>query len=64
MVEINKEQKKLYAEKILDLANIAVGALVFGQFVSDKPFSLLKAIIGIIALFLLYMISFALTERK
>jgi hypothetical protein len=29
-------QRKSLAEKLMDLANIAVAAMVFGQFISDK----------------------------
>jgi len=40
---MSNEQRKLFAEKLLDLANIVAGALVFGQFVSGQVFSILPS---------------------
>ncbi len=62
MVKINKKQKELYADKILDLTNIAVGALVFGQLIADRPFSWPSAIFGGIVLFMLYFMCFIITQ--
>lgn len=36
----------MVAEKLLDAANIAIGGLVFGQFVSGQPFSIGLAGVG------------------
>ena len=38
----------MVAEKLLDVANIAAGALIFGQFVTDRPFSVSAAAIGVV----------------
>jgi len=40
-------RRELLAEKLLDVANIAVAATIFGQFVSDQPFRVGTGIIGI-----------------
>lgn len=34
-------------EKLPDAANVAVGALFFGQFLGGQPFSLANAVLGI-----------------
>lgn len=34
-------------EKLPDAANLALGALVFGQFLSERPYSVGLALIGI-----------------
>ena len=39
MLELNREQRRLIAEKLLDVANIAAGAMIFGQFLSGQSFS-------------------------
>ncbi len=39
MVELTSQQRALLADKLPDVANIAAGALVFGQFLRDRPFS-------------------------
>ena len=47
MLELNREQRLIFVEKVPDLANVAVAALFFGQFVGDRPFSFLAAVAGI-----------------
>ena len=39
MVRLKKEQRALLAETLRDIANIAAGAMVFGQFLADTMFS-------------------------
>ena len=46
MVGFDRSQRRLLAETVRDIANIAAGALVFGQFVTGGPFSLPLAIFG------------------
>ncbi|MGH9783109.1 MAG: hypothetical protein ACRD88_02895 [Terriglobia bacterium] len=40
-------RRELLAEKLLDVANIAVAALIFGQFVSGQPFHIGVAAFGV-----------------
>ena len=40
-------RRELLAEKLLDVANIAVAAMIFGQFVSGQPFRIDVGIIGV-----------------
>jgi hypothetical protein len=40
-------QRALLADKLADAANLAVGALFFGQFFSGRPFSLTLALCGL-----------------
>jgi hypothetical protein len=35
-MKLNKKQKELFAEKIIDLAHIAIGSLIFSQLLYDK----------------------------
>jgi hypothetical protein len=39
MLVLDREQRKLLAETMRDIANIAAGAMVFGQFLADGMFS-------------------------
>ena len=48
MVRLTAGQRLLVADKLLDAANLALGAMVFGQFLSDRRFSLALAAVGII----------------
>ena len=40
MLRLTKEQRQLLAENVSSAANVAAGALVFGQFLSGQPPSL------------------------
>ncbi len=61
----DKSVKRLFAEKFADLANIAAGSLIFGQFIYPQRFSVKLAICGLIVVMSLYTLSFLLhVERK
>jgi hypothetical protein len=46
MLLLNREQRAMLVDKLPDVANLAVGALSFGQFLADRPFSSTLAICG------------------
>ena len=46
MLVLNREQRKLLAETLRDIANIAAGAMVFGQLLGQQAFSRLLALGG------------------
>ena len=46
MVGLNREQRRTLADKLPDMANVAVGAPVFGQFLGDRVFSPALAAMG------------------
>jgi hypothetical protein len=39
MLILQREQRRLLAETVRDIANVAAGAMVFGQFLADQVFS-------------------------
>ena len=39
MLRLRSRQRAVMVEKLPDVANLGVGALVFGQFVGEQPFS-------------------------
>lgn len=47
MLVLKNRQRALLAEKVPDTANLAAGALLFGQFLSERPFSIALAISGL-----------------
>ena len=47
MLELNEAQRAVLTDKLPDAANIGVGALFFGQFLGERAFSLLLAVLGI-----------------
>ena len=53
MIGLSSEQRGMLIDKLPDTANLVLGALVFGQFLSDRPFSIEVALIGIAGWFVL-----------
>ena len=47
MVVFGREQRTLLAETLRDVANIAAGAMVFGQFLGDQEFLPEVALLGL-----------------
>lgn len=47
MVRLTSAQRRLLVANIPPLANLAAGSLLFGQFLSDRPYSVTIAWIGI-----------------
>src|SRR5687768_15287115 len=48
MLRLNRAQRNLIAQKLCDEANVAAGALIFGQFLADR-FSIALVISGVVA---------------
>ncbi len=46
-IRLNAGQRELLADKVAEAANLAAGALIFGQAVVDRPFSLAAAAWGL-----------------
>lgn len=64
MILLTQGQRELLADKLPDAANLAVGALFFGQFLSSQPFSVALALAGIGAWFVLFIWAVVLARRK
>ena len=48
MLELTREQRRVLADKPPDFANVAAGALVFGQFLGDRGYSVELAVAGMV----------------
>ena len=46
MLLLNRAQRAMLVDKMPDVANLAIGALSFGQFLADRPFSFTLALGG------------------
>ena len=66
MLELNRGQKAVFADKLADAANMAAGALIFGQFLSEREFSVSLAFcgLGIWVLFMGYAIGLITGDRS
>ena len=57
MLRLNARQRTVLLEKVPDVANLAIGALLFGQFVGGQPFSPWSALTG----FVIWIVLMAMT---
>jgi hypothetical protein len=64
MLELRPRQRTLLADKLLDFANVGAGAVVFGQFVAERPFSSESALFGLAIWAALFVFSVALEGRS
>jgi hypothetical protein len=49
MLRLKPRQWDVLIEKVPDIANLAAGAMFFGQFLTDRPFSAMLALAGVAA---------------
>jgi hypothetical protein len=47
MLRLKPRPRAVFGEKVLDLANFAAAALVFGQFVGTEPLSWSVIVVGV-----------------
>ena len=48
MLRLKPSQRALLADKLPDAANVVAAGLVVGQALSERPFSLMLALIGVV----------------
>lgn len=48
MLDLNRQQRSVLADKLADTGNLAVAGMVFGQTLSGEPFSLRLAVAGLV----------------
>ena len=64
MLRLNGTQRSLLAETLKDGANVAAGALIFGQALSDRGFSATLAAAGVATWVLLAAFAVALLRKE
>lgn len=47
MLQLRERQRAVLIEKLPDLANVAAGALIFGQFLGERPISPVIGLTGL-----------------
>lgn len=57
-VKLSKLHRKIYGEKLVELANMAIVAMVLGQFLSKEEFALEIAGLGLVFSSLCYLTSY------
>jgi predicted MFS family arabinose efflux permease len=56
MARYSEDQRGRIGEKLLDLGNIAAGAMLFGQVVSNRQFDMITAFLGLVVLIACYLV--------
>ena len=64
MLRLTRQQRDVLGEKVLDLANFAAAALVFGQFVGQQPVSWRVIVAGFATWFVFAAWAFWLTGEQ
>jgi hypothetical protein len=64
MLRFTKPRKRIVADKLPDAGNLALAALVFGQFVGSQPCSATLAAAGLIIWSLLFGLACLLAETS
>ena len=64
MLRLDEEQRRVLVDKLSDVANLAAGAMVFGQFLADQRFSLGIAGVGLVVWGLLMGAALTLARRR
>ena len=61
---MNPKQREVFAEKLMDVGNIAAGALIFGQFFSEQGFRWELTLLGLAVMAGLYTYAYFLLRFK
>ena len=64
MIRLRSAQRRVLIAHLPELANVAVGSLLFGQFLSDRPYSLPLAAVGVASWALLIVVVFVIAEDE
>jgi hypothetical protein len=64
MIRLSDTHRAVLVQTVPAVANLAVGAVVFGQFLRPQPFSITLASSGIAVWFALIGITFVLAEGR
>ena len=64
MIRLTTARRRVLIAHLPELANVAAGSLLFGQFLSERPYSLALALGGVVVWLLLIVAAFALAEGE
>ncbi len=64
MIRLTTARRRVLIAHLPELANVAAGSLLFGQFLSERPYSLALALGGVVVWLLLIVAVFALAEGE
>lgn len=62
LFKASTKPREILAQKALDLANIGAGAILFGQFISERKFTNNQVVFAVAMATTLYILSFRLLK--
>jgi hypothetical protein len=64
MLRLKPAQRRVLVAHLPELANVGAGSLLFGQFLSDRPYSVGLAVLGVVAWSILIGVVFLLAAGE
>jgi hypothetical protein len=64
MLRLKSAQRRVFVAHLPELANVGAGSLLFGQFLSDRPYSIALALVGVVAWSMLIGVVFLLASGE
>ena len=64
MLRFTERQREALIDKLPDAGNLAAGSMLLGQFLVDRPFSIVLAVTGTIAWLLFWSLMFVLAQGE
>lgn len=64
MLRLTRRRREVLVDKVPDTANVALAALVFGQFLGERPYSLAVGLVGLAIWSALIVITMLVTEDR
>jgi len=64
MLRLNPRQREVLVEKMPDVANLVAASTFLGQFLTDRPFSVRLAMLGVAGSIVLWVMTLLLAEEK
>jgi hypothetical protein len=62
MIRLKPARRRILIAHVPELANVAAGSLLFGQFLTDRPYSLALAAVGVAVWFALVGFTFLVAD--
>jgi len=63
MLRLKPRQRAVLIEEVPGAANLAAGSMFFGQFLTDRPFSVVLGVAGITAWIALWVLTLLLAQE-
>lgn len=63
-IELSPKQKEIFADRIIELANLSLVVLVLNQFIAKAGFDLLVVVGGGVSFVVLYLVAYLISRPR